>query len=178
MQWQAIERAWQRNQKALAQAEQKPTAKPVRIVGGSTITQQLAKNLLLSGERNLLRKGQELALAFLLEQFLDKRRILELYLNHAEWGRGHFWAEAAAQHYFGKSARPAHAQRSGTPGSDAANPRYYESRPASPYLQARARPSLRMAGAAGDSGKALPGYEHPMPTLSLPSGRISATPWG
>ncbi len=72
--------------------------------GGSTITQQVAKNFFLSGERTYERKFAELAYALLLERFLGKERILELYLNYAQWGETVFGAEAAAQHYFGKSA--------------------------------------------------------------------------
>jgi len=72
--------------------------------GGSTITQQLAKNLYLSSERSLLRKAREALIARSLEHRLTKARILELYLNVAEWGRGVYGAEAAARHHFGKSA--------------------------------------------------------------------------
>ena len=74
------------------------------IRGRSTITQQLAKNLYFSSERSLFRKFDELIVARRLERFLSKDRILELYLNVAEWGPGVFGAEAAAQHYFGSSA--------------------------------------------------------------------------
>ena len=70
------------------------------MVGGSTITQQLAKNLFLSGERTLLRKAQEFVLTWMLEALLDKRRILEIYLNNVEWGEGVFGAQAAARHYY------------------------------------------------------------------------------
>ncbi|THT96458.1 monofunctional biosynthetic peptidoglycan transglycosylase [Lampropedia puyangensis] len=90
--WSAIERAWERN----AQSE--------RILGGSTITQQLAKNLFLSSERSMLRKGQELVLAWMLEAALSKERILGLYLNQVEWGDGIYGIEAAAQHYFNTNA--------------------------------------------------------------------------
>jgi monofunctional glycosyltransferase len=72
--------------------------------GGSTITQQLAKNLYLSSERSLLRKAREALITRSLEHRLTKERILELYLNVAEWGRGVYGAEAAARHHFGKSA--------------------------------------------------------------------------
>lgn len=72
--------------------------------GGSTITQQLAKNLYLSSERSLLRKAREALITRSLEHGLTKERILELYLNVAEWGRGVYGAEAAARHHFGKSA--------------------------------------------------------------------------
>ncbi|HUH13220.1 MAG TPA: biosynthetic peptidoglycan transglycosylase [Longimicrobiales bacterium] len=74
------------------------------IRGRSTITQQLAKNLYFSADRSLLRKVKELLVAKRLERFLSKDRILEIYLNVAEWGPGIFGAEAAAQHYFGRSA--------------------------------------------------------------------------
>jgi monofunctional biosynthetic peptidoglycan transglycosylase len=72
--------------------------------GGSTISQQLAKNLYLSSQRSFLRKGQEAALTVMLERSLTKRRILEIYLNVIEWGDGIYGAEAAAQHYFHKPA--------------------------------------------------------------------------
>jgi monofunctional biosynthetic peptidoglycan transglycosylase len=72
--------------------------------GGSTITQQLAKNLYLSSERSIFRKAREALITRSLEHRLTKERILELYLNVAEWGRGVYGAEAAARHHFGKSA--------------------------------------------------------------------------
>ena len=72
--------------------------------GGSTISQQLAKNLYLSSERSLLRKGQEAAVTIMLERTLTKRRILEIYLNVIEWGYGIYGAEAASQRYFRKPA--------------------------------------------------------------------------
>jgi monofunctional glycosyltransferase len=72
--------------------------------GGSTISQQLAKNLYLSSQRSFLRKGQEAALTIMLERTLDKRRILEIYLNVIEWGDGIYGAEAASQRYFRKPA--------------------------------------------------------------------------
>ncbi len=72
--------------------------------GASTISQQLAKNLFLSPRRSLLRKLREAIITMGLETFLGKRRILELYLNFAEWGRGVFGAEAAARRHFGRSA--------------------------------------------------------------------------
>jgi monofunctional biosynthetic peptidoglycan transglycosylase len=107
--WQSLESAWEKNAKAKAQAEKRAQRQPekpvtVKIVGGSTITQQLAKNLFLSGERTLLRKAQEALITLALETFLSKSRILEIYLNQVEWGEGVFGIEAAAQHYFRKSA--------------------------------------------------------------------------
>ena len=91
--WDALEKAWQKNAAAEERATQQAVngarnVRPPKIVGGSTITQQLAKNLLLSGERTLLRKGQELVLAHMLELLLSKERILEIYLNSVEWGEG------------------------------------------------------------------------------------------
>ena len=141
--WNAIEKAWERNtqaEEAAAQrAAQNRPVRPVKIRGGSTITQQLAKNLLLSGERTLLRKGQELVLTYALEHLLDKRRILEIYLNHVEWGEGVFGAEAAAQHYFRKSAAQLSAWESARLAVMLPRPRYFEKLPRSPYLASRTR---------------------------------------
>ncbi|MEJ7713876.1 MAG: biosynthetic peptidoglycan transglycosylase [Pyrinomonadaceae bacterium] len=72
--------------------------------GASTITQQLAKNLYLSTERSFLRKGREAFITYFLERKLNKRRILEIYLNVIEWGDSIYGAEAASQYYFNKSA--------------------------------------------------------------------------
>lgn len=104
VEWRAIEKAWNKNERAQQRAEQRNTNKPAKVMGASTITQQLAKNLFLSSERHLLRKAQELVLTMMLEQVLSKRRILEIYLNNVEWGEGIFGAEAAAQYYFRKPA--------------------------------------------------------------------------
>ncbi|TXK33182.1 monofunctional biosynthetic peptidoglycan transglycosylase [Ottowia sp. GY511] len=139
--WDAIEKAWDRNAKAeaaaAARAEQNRPARPVRIRGGSTITQQLAKNLLLSGERNLPRKGQELVLTYALETLLSKERILEIYLNNVEWGEGVFGAEAAAQHYFRKSAAQLSAREAARLAVMLPRPRYFEKLPRSAYLNNR-----------------------------------------
>jgi monofunctional biosynthetic peptidoglycan transglycosylase len=91
---------WEAIQKALARNEKRGKV----VAGASTISQQLAKNLLLSGERSWLRKGQEAAITWMLERTMTKRRILELYLNVAEWGEGVFGAEAAARYHFGVPA--------------------------------------------------------------------------
>jgi monofunctional glycosyltransferase len=141
--WEALEKAWAKNAKAEQKAEQrasqgKPLAKPPKIVGGSTITQQLAKNLFLSGERTLLRKGQEFVLTLLLEQLLTKQRILELYLNHVEWGEGVFGAEAAAQHYFRKPASKLTAYEAARLAVMLPRPKYFEKVPNSGYLASRA----------------------------------------
>lgn len=150
--WEAMERAWERNAKAEQAAAERAAkelpARPIKIRGGSTITQQLAKNLLLSGERTLLRKGQEFVLTLLLEQILSKERILEIYLNNVEWGEGVFGAEAAAQHYFKKSA----AQLTPTDAARLAvmlpAPKRFEKTPGSAYLAGRTRTILGRMGSA------------------------------
>jgi monofunctional biosynthetic peptidoglycan transglycosylase len=144
--WEAVEKAWERNAKAQAQAArrtpQRPSAqapaRPVKVVGGSTITQQLAKNLLLSGERTLLRKGQEFILTFALERMLSKQRILEIYLNSVEWGEGVFGAEAAAQHYWRKHASQLTPYEAARLAVMLPRPKYFEKVPNSGYLAARA----------------------------------------
>lgn len=140
--WDALEKAWQKNAKAEAQAAKKAAngakvVKPPKIVGGSTITQQLAKNLFLSGERNLLRKGQEMLLTQMLEVLLPKRRILEIYLNSVEWGEGVFGAEAAAQHYFRKPAARLTPLEAARLAVMLPRPKYFEKLPNSSYLAER-----------------------------------------
>ncbi len=140
--WDALEKAWQKNAKAEALVAKKAAAgvkvvKPPKVVGGSTITQQLAKNLLLSGERTLPRKGQELVLTYLLETLLDKERILALYLNHVEWGEGVFGAEAAAQHYFRKPAAKLSPLEAARLAVMLPRPKYFEKLPNSTYLAER-----------------------------------------
>jgi len=141
--WDAINTAWKKNAKAQARAEARSaaangrSAKPPRIIGGSTITQQLAKNLFLSGERTIVRKAQELVITLLLEACLSKERILEIYLNHVEWGDGVFGAQAAAQRYFRKDAyrlAPAEAARLAVM---LPRPKFFEKLPASEYLANR-----------------------------------------
>lgn len=148
--WEALEKAWQRNTQAEERAaRQRPrtamrshfapaSPRPPKIVGGSTITQQLAKNLLLSGERTLLRKAQELVLTFALEKMLSKQRILEIYLNSVEWGEGVFGAEAAAQHYYRKSASRLSAYEAARLAVMLPRPKYFEKVPNSGYLASRA----------------------------------------
>lgn len=144
----ALEKAWEKN----ALAEQRAAhlasrasarssvqnVKPPKIIGGSTITQQLAKNLFLSGERTLLRKGQELVLSLMLEALLGKQRILEIYLNNVEWGEGVFGAEAAAQRYFQKPASKLSAYEAARLAVMLPRPKYFETRPRSGYLASRA----------------------------------------
>ena len=138
IEWDAIERAWERNLREQTRSEQRPAARPPRIVGGSTITQQLAKNLFLDSERTLARKGQEFVITHWLELVLDKRRILEIYLNHVEWGEGVFGAQAAARHYFRVDA----AQLGTMPAARLAvmlpAPKRFEKRPDSAYVRGRA----------------------------------------
>jgi monofunctional biosynthetic peptidoglycan transglycosylase len=136
--WDALEKAWSKNTKAEQRAELKGTTKPPKVVGGSTITQQLAKNLFLSGERNLFRKGQEFVLTMALEALLGKKRILEIYLNSVEWGEGVFGAEAAAQHYFRKSATKLSPYEAARLVVMLPRPKYFEKTPNSAYLSGRA----------------------------------------
>ena len=149
VEWDAIEKAWDRNQRSETQAVKsqqqsarkpsagaKPGAEP-KLVGGSTITQQLAKNLFLGSERNLPRKLQELVITLMLEKVLSKQRILEIYLNNVEWGEGVFGAEAAAGYYFRTRAAllsPAQAARLAVmlPA-----PKRFEKRPGSSYVIGR-----------------------------------------
>lgn len=143
--WQALEKAWQRNERAQTQAQRRGTA--ATLVGGSTITQQLAKNLFLSGERTLLRKGQEFALTLMLEALLSKRRILEIYLNHVEWGQGVFGAQAASRHYFGKNASELSEWEAARLVVMLPRPKWFERHPDSPYWSERAEVIMaRMAG--------------------------------
>jgi len=150
--WDALEKAWSKNARAERQAEKLAEAKragrPPKIVGGSTITQQLAKNLFLSGERTLLRKGQEFALTLLLEQLLSKQRILEIYLNSVEWGEGVFGAEAAARHYFRKPASQLSAYEAARLAVMLPRPKFFEKMPQSAYLSGRASTIMARMGDA------------------------------
>jgi monofunctional biosynthetic peptidoglycan transglycosylase len=96
-----MQKAWQKNQQQNLQKTPSGKQPKVALRGGSTITQQLAKNLFLSSEQNYLRKGQELIIAGLLELILSKQRLYEIYLNSVEWGEGIFGVGAAAHHYYG-----------------------------------------------------------------------------
>jgi monofunctional biosynthetic peptidoglycan transglycosylase len=154
VEWDALERAWERNQKAEARVEKineqldrrtqkasagKPMARPQpKVVGGSTITQQLAKNLFLGGERSLLRKAQEFVITFMLEGLLSKQRILEIYLNSVEWGEGVFGAEAAARHYFRVGAGDLGTMQAAQLAVMLPAPKRFEKRPGSAYVVGRA----------------------------------------
>jgi monofunctional biosynthetic peptidoglycan transglycosylase len=161
VEWDAIEKAWSRNQKAEARAEQLNEARQKReqqlaqrgksaaaaaasvpvqpkLVGGSTISQQLAKNLFLSGERTAARKAQELVITLMLEALLPKQRILEIYLNNVEWGEGLFGAQAAARHYFRQDARSLTPMQAARLAVMLPAPKRFEKRPDSAYVIGRA----------------------------------------
>ena len=128
--YQAIQRAWDQAQREASREAKKegenddwiPNLPDFRR-GASTITQQLAKNLYLSSERSLIRKGQEAIITIFLEQLLTKRRILELYLNEIEWGDGIYGAEAASQHYFHKPVASLNANEAAFLAAMIPNPR-------------------------------------------------------
>jgi monofunctional biosynthetic peptidoglycan transglycosylase len=125
---------WEAIQKAIAKNERRGHV----VAGASTISQQLAKNLFLSGERSWLRKGQEAIITWMLETELSKRRILELYLNVAEWGEpGIFGAEAAARYHFGIPAASLDANQAAWLAVILPSPRRYAHGRMTPYLAAR-----------------------------------------
>lgn len=144
IEWDAIEKAWGRNQRSQTQVERRlaanPKAKvrPPKLVGGSTISQQLTKNLFLSGERSLPRKAQELVLTLALEALLSKQRILEIYLNSVEWGEGLFGAQAAARHYFRIDAKSLDAYSAARLAVMLPAPKRFEKSPNSAYVMGRA----------------------------------------
>lgn len=135
--WEALQKAYEKN-----------TKKGKVVSGGSTITQQLAKNLFLSGDRSYVRKAQEFVITYMLEYWMDKQRIFEIYLNVAEWGNGIYGAEAAARHYYGVSAAalgPAQAARLAVM---LPNPRFYDKHRGSGYLARRSALIVRRMGSA------------------------------
>jgi monofunctional biosynthetic peptidoglycan transglycosylase len=107
------------------------------VAGGSTISQQLAKNLFLSGERSWVRKGQEAVITWMLESTMSKRRILEIYLNVVEWGDGVFGASAAAQYHFGVTADKLSATQAAYLAAVLPSPRRYERGRVTPYVAGR-----------------------------------------
>lgn len=107
------------------------------VAGGSTISQQLAKNLFLSSDKTPWRKGQEAIITVWIELLWDKRRILEVYLNVVEWGEGVFGAEAAARRYFGVGAGQLTAAQAARLAVMLPAPRRFEKNPYSPYLDRR-----------------------------------------
>jgi monofunctional biosynthetic peptidoglycan transglycosylase len=156
VEWEAIEKAWERNLKAQELARNRdekraqrrsadqrtlsdtPRKSQAKIVGGSTITQQLAKNLFLSGERHIGRKAQEFIITGMLETLLSKERILEIYLNHVEWGEGVFGAQAASERYFKISASELNALQAARLAVMLPAPKRFEKRPHSAYITGRA----------------------------------------
>lgn len=125
--WEEVEKAFERNRQRQ------------RVVrGASTISQQLAKNLFLTGQRAYWRKAEEAVITVMIEQTLEKRRILEIYLNVIEWGNGIYGAEAAARHYYGKSAAELSEEEAARLAAMIPNPRFYYRRGATPYLEQRA----------------------------------------
>ncbi len=121
--WDGIQKAYEKNLK-----------KHKVVAGGSTISQQLAKNLFLSTKRTPWRKLEEAMITVMLESTMSKRRIFEIYLNVIEWGNGIFGAEAAARHYFGISARNLSALQAAKLAAMVPNPRYYDKHQGAPGL--------------------------------------------
>ncbi len=125
--WEAIQEAYEKNLK-----------KGRIVAGGSTISQQLAKNLFLSASKNPLRKGEEAIITVMIERFMSKRRILEIYMNVIEWGDGVFGAEAAARHYYGTSAASLSPEQAARLAAMVPNPRWYDAHRGSRGLGRRA----------------------------------------
>ena len=119
---------------AIDKAREKNRIKGKVVAGGSTISQQLAKNLFLSGSRTPWRKGQEALITVMIEHVMDKRRILEIYLNVIEWGDGVFGAEAAARHYFRTNAASLGPEQSARLAAIVPNPRFYDRNRNTPFL--------------------------------------------
>ncbi|MGB8518293.1 MAG: monofunctional biosynthetic peptidoglycan transglycosylase [Gallionella sp.] len=113
--WEGIQKAYEKNKK-----------KGKIVAGGSTISQQLAKNLFLSTKRTPWRKAEEAVITVMLEKMMDKQRIFEIYLNVIEWGNGVFGAEAAAQHYYHIHASQLSAAQAAKLAAMVPNPRYYD----------------------------------------------------
>ncbi|CDG81418.1 monofunctional biosynthetic peptidoglycan transglycosylase [Janthinobacterium agaricidamnosum] len=135
--WDALQKAYEKNSK-----------KHKVVSGGSTITQQLAKNLFLSGSRSYLRKGQELIITYMLETLMDKDRIFEIYLNVVEFGTGIFGAEAASRHYYNISAANLGASQAAKLAVMLPNPRFFDKHRDSGYLARRTGVILRRMGSA------------------------------
>lgn len=135
--WEALEKAYEKN-----------TRKGKVVAGGSTITQQLAKNLFLSGERSYLRKAQEFVITYMLEYWMDKERIFEIYLNVVEWGVGVFGAEAAAQHYYGVSAANLSPAQAAQLAVMLPKPRFFDKNRGSAYLARHTALILRRMNSA------------------------------
>ncbi|GHU26636.1 monofunctional biosynthetic peptidoglycan transglycosylase [Betaproteobacteria bacterium] len=113
--WEGIQRALEKNQQS-----------GMIVSGGSTISQQLAKNLFLSPQKTLWRKAEEAVITLMIESLWDKRRIFEVYLNVIEWGNGVFGAEAAARHYFGIGVAQLNAGQAARLAGMVPSPRFYD----------------------------------------------------
>ena len=124
--WEAMQKAYEKNLR-----------KGKVVAGGSTISQQLAKNLFLSGQRSVFRKLEEAIITVMIEAVMDKRRIFEIYLNIIEWGNGVFGAEAASRYYFRKSASELDAWEAAKLAAMVPNPRFYDRHRDTAYLQRR-----------------------------------------
>jgi monofunctional biosynthetic peptidoglycan transglycosylase len=135
---------WEAIHQAMLKNEQRGRV----VAGASTITQQLAKNLFLSSQRSWLRKAQEAAITWMMERVMSKRRILELYLNFAEWGEGVFGAEAAARHHFGTSAAALGPEQAAWLAAVLPSPRRYARGRTTPYLEERSGIILARMGDA------------------------------
>lgn len=135
--WEGIQKAYEKNVK-----------KGKIISGGSTISQQLAKNLFLSGERTWWRKAQEAVITVMLETIMTKRRILEIYLNVIEWGDAVFGAEAAAQYHFGVPATGLGPEQAAQLAAMVPSPRRYRPGGETPYLRKRTEIILSRMNAA------------------------------
>jgi len=131
VEWQDIKRAWEYNRRQAATGSN-------AMRGGSTISQQLAKNLFLSNSRSYLRKGQELIITYMIELVMSKERILELYLNFAQWGVDVFGAQAAAKHYYKRPAAQLGSGQSARLASMLPRPAYYDRNGDTRYLRSRA----------------------------------------
>jgi len=136
--WEGIQRAMEKNEK-----------KGRAVAGGSTITQQLAKNLFLTPVRSLVRKAEEAVITLMIEALWSKRRIFEVYLNVIEWGNGVFGAEAAARHYYGVGAGQLSPVQAARLAAMVPSPRFYDRNRGAPGLARKADIILaRMPSAA------------------------------
>jgi len=135
--WDGIQKAIEKNQK-----------KGKVVAGGSTISQQLAKNLFLTPAKTPWRKVEEAAITMMIEAVMDKQRIFEIYLNVIEWGNGIFGAEAAARHYYGVSAAQLGPEQAAKLAGMVPNPRYYDKNRGAPGLARKAGVILERMPAA------------------------------
>lgn len=129
--WEAMEKAYEQNRRGR------------RVHGASTISQQVAKNLFLSARRTYARKLQELLITWMVEAFWSKQRILEVYLNIAEWGDGVFGAQAASRHYFGVDAASLSPEQAATLAAMLPAPRLFDHHREAPFLERRSDSILR-----------------------------------